>query len=264
MRPGFLGEIEKDMPIGRITRQIHKYYKQKQKESLKGSFNVWMNLYGRPMAKELWKDQYTMARERNFFAKARAKDPQDAGVKSVQEVKKIADKLIKTEKTQEKIQKDIDKKLARGNVAAASQLMVTEKQMQKKAEIIRGQLNTRVTEGIELAKAKKSGEKAKLEVDFKKKELAEKFPNMLSFWAKHDAMYESRRANIILKHKKAEIKDEQERAKLKQLLPSLEKDAKSERLRKQAAARRITHAHETAKFDEAEAGRVQAREKTAK
>jgi len=40
---------------------------------------------------------------------------------------------------------------------------------------------------------------------------------------------------------------------------SRDKDAKIERHRKKAATRRVTHAHELAKFDSAEAGRINLR-----
>ena len=43
-----------------------------------------------------------------------------------------------------------------------------------------------------------------------------------------------------------------------------EKDAKIERHRKQVAAKRVTQAQELAKFDSAEAGRIDAREATSK
>jgi hypothetical protein len=266
MRPGYLNGV--DIPAAQVPKIIKNFYKKQQDKSLRPSnFNVWMNLYARPAARGLWQSHYNLKREQSLVEniEAKALASQDPGLKAVAEVKVIADKLVKTEKRQDELKEEADKKLAKGDMAGATKAAQKETMMAQKAEKIKGQLSKRVDEGIKLAKAKKTSEQAKMEVDMRKKQLQDMYPHLSAVWAKHDAKYDQQRAQLKLKHELAEAKDEAKKQKLKATLPpSHEKDAKMERLRKQAAERRIKETLEVARLDDDEAGRLQAREKQAK
>jgi len=232
---------------------IKGFENQSKSNQAKKSFRTWYSMYAKPYSKKLYQDPYSAARaEFNPAAKA------------VGEVKKVADKLVETKKLQEKAAVKAEAAASKGNMAEASQMKKEEVQLAQKAQVIEGQLATRVDEGVKLAKATREAEKAKAEVDIKKTAQAKKYPTLAAVWAKHDALYERDRNSMMQKHKLAELKDNQLENYLKTLPRSMEKDAKLERHRKQAAARRVTEKQELAKLDEREAGKVDARESAAK
>ena len=242
-----------DVSAAQAADIIRGFEDKSRSNQAKKDFKIWYSMYARPSAKRLYQDPYSAARAEFDPAK-----------KTVKEVKKVADKLVETKNLQKKAAIKAEEAAAKGNVATAVQMKKEEAQLANKAQVIEGQLATRVDEGVKLAKATRDSEKAKAEVDIKKAAQAKKHPGLVAAWAKHDALYERDRRAMLTKHKIAELKDHQTEQYLKTLPRSIEKDAKIERLRKQAATRRVTEKQELAKLDDREAGRVDAREATAK
>lgn len=242
-----------DISAKKASDLIVSYENQNAANQAKKDFKVWYSMYAKPYSKRLYQDPYSAARAEFDPAK-----------KTVKEVKKVADKLVETKKLQKKAAVKAEEAAVKGNMAEATQMKKEEAQLANKAQVIEGQLATRVDEGVKLAKVTRDAEKAKAEVDIKKSVQAKKHPGLAAAWAKHDALYERNRNAMLQKHKLAELKDHQKEQYLKTLPRSMEKDAKIERHRKQAAARRVTEKQEIAKLDDREAGRVDAREATAK
>lgn len=253
MRPGYLGDA--DFTGQQASSQIRSFQKQSKSHKRAKDFSVWSSMYADPLAKRLYQDPYSLAR---------ADLIRDPGAKAVVEVKKATDKLVETKKAQAQVSKESAKAAKEGNMAKAAELKKVEGKIAEKAKAVEGQLATRVSEGVALAKAKRVEEKAKDEVAVKKQIQAKKYPHLTNVWAKHDALYDRNRAQLVQKHNLQSLKDAQLEEYLKTLPSGAEKQAKLERHKKQAAARRVTQAQEVAKFDSAEAGRVDAREKTAK
>jgi hypothetical protein len=253
MRPGYLNGIEVTGPEG--AAMIKRYQKKVIARKKAKDFNVWANMYATPYAKRLFQDPYALARSEHSL---------DSGTKAVAEVKKVADKLVDTKKKQTEVAKESQKAAQQGDMVKAKELAKVEGKIAEKAKVIEGQLATRVSEGVALAKAKRAGEKAKAEVNMKKASQAKRYPHLTSVWAKHDSLYERGRAQLVQKQKLKSLKDDQLKQYLKTLPKGQEKDAKIERHRKMIAAKNIKDAQELAKYDSAEAGRIDGREATAK
>jgi hypothetical protein len=253
MRSGYLNGIEVTGREG--SAMIKRFQKKVATRQKAKDFNVWANMYATPYAKRLFQDPYALARAEHSL---------DSGTKAVAEVKKVADKLVDTKKKQTEVAKESQKAAQQGDMVKAKELAKVEGKIAEKAKVIEGQLATRVSEGVALAESKRVGEKAKAEVDIKKESQAKRYPHLTSFWAKHDALYERGRARLVQKHNLKSLKDDQLKQYLKTMPRGREKDAKIERHRKMIAAKNIKDAQELAKYDSAEAGRIDGREATAK
>ena len=257
---GFFGDAE--VSAQDASAQIKGYQKKAIEREKAKSFRVWLDMYANPYSKKLlYADHLTVARAERRMDEL-AKKP-DSGVRAVAEVAKVKDKLVETKDAQAKVQEEIKKKVAEGDTATAAKLVQTEKMLGEKSDKIGQQLTNRANEGMELAKAKAVKEKSRTEVLQKRQAQGQAAPHLSAVWAKHDALYEKHRTRVIMKHEKAEDQAAKEKAQIAQLPPSVDKDAKMERLRQQEAKRRVNEELELAKLDNQEAGRLDARAKIA-
>lgn len=256
MNFGFFGDniVSGDVASG----QIKKFQTQQLKNQQKKDFRVWADMYAQPFARSLlYKSHLDVARNERRALEL-AKKP-DAGVKAVAEVAKVSDKLVETKQKQAAVKKEIQKRVKEGDMAVAAQLSQADKLLGQKAQVIEGQLANRVSEGVELSKAKGAKEAKRAEVLQKRQAQMAAAPHLASVWKKHDALYEENRLRVRLKHDQEEMKAAAMKAELAQMPKSLEKDSKMERLRKEESNRRVKQELELAKLDEREAGRLDAR-----
>jgi hypothetical protein len=253
----FFGNFFGDITGAEAAAQIKRYSMHDAARKRADNFAIWANMYAAPYARSL-----RPSSKSNQRAKALAAKP-DSGIKAIAEVSKIADKLVDTKKAQVEVKKEIKKSLTQGDSNKALNLAQTNKKLEKKAIVIEKQLNNRVSEGVKLAQAKNASQGSRKEVVQLRHAHKQAAPHLATAWAKHDALYEQSRLRIIIKHDQADMQAVSEKSRLAHMPRGPQKDAMMERARKKDAKRRVDQELELAKVDQAEAGRLDARAKSA-